>query len=50
MKTCLLAIGVLLPAIAAAEDAKDEAIKRDRKLIEGTWRIVALANITIEVA
>ena len=41
----LLVVGALLTAIAAiasADDAKDEAIKKDRKLIEGTWRIVAL--------
>ena len=31
-----------MTAIASADDAKDEAIKKDRKLIEGTWRIVAL--------
>ena len=38
-----LVVGVLLTAIAAtADDAKDEAIKKDRKQIEGTWRIVAL--------
>ena len=40
-----LVVGVLLPAIAtiaAADDAKDEAIKKDRKQIEGTWRIVVL--------
>lgn len=38
-------VGALLSAIsgiAIAEDAKDEAIKRDRKQIEGTWKIVAL--------
>jgi uncharacterized protein (TIGR03067 family) len=38
-------VGALLVAtttIASADDAKDEAIKKDRKLIEGTWRIVAL--------
>jgi uncharacterized protein (TIGR03067 family) len=37
--------GVLLTAtgaIASADEAKDEAIKKDHKLIEGTWRIVAL--------
>lgn len=28
--------------IAAADDAKDAAIKKDRKQIEGTWRVVAL--------
>jgi uncharacterized protein (TIGR03067 family) len=27
---------------AAGGDAKDEAIKKDRKQIEGTWRVVAL--------
>jgi hypothetical protein len=43
MKTCfvgLSVIGLLLVAtmsIAAADDAKDEAIKKDRMLIEGTW-------------
>jgi len=46
MKSCFfrfLVVGVLLAAIAAtADDAKDEAIKKDRKQIEGTWRIVAL--------
>jgi uncharacterized protein (TIGR03067 family) len=31
-----------MAGIARADDAKDEAIKKDRKLIEGTWRIVAL--------
>ena len=38
-------IGLLLVAtasIAAADDAKDEAIKKDRKQIEGTWRVVSL--------
>jgi uncharacterized protein (TIGR03067 family) len=33
---------IAVAAIAAADDAKDEAIKKDRKLIEGTWRVVAL--------
>ena len=40
-----LAIGVIAAAIsvfASAEDAKDEAIKKDRKQIEGTWKIVTL--------
>ena len=40
-----LVVGVLLTAIvaiASAGDAKDEAIKKDRKQIEGTWRVVAL--------
>jgi uncharacterized protein (TIGR03067 family) len=41
----LSALGLALIAVAAiatANDAKDEAIKKDRKLIEGTWRVVAL--------
>ncbi len=40
-----LVIGVLLTAIAAivsAGDTKDDAIKNDRKQIEGTWRVVAV--------
>lgn len=38
-------IGIFLAAMAAlavADDAKDEAIKKDRKQIEGTWRAVVL--------
>ncbi len=48
MKTCLLQyffIGVFLTtmsAIATADDAQNEAIKNDRKQIEGTWRIAEL--------
>ncbi len=48
MKTTLCGfwiVGMLLTVIAVtagADDAKDEAIKKDRKLIEGAWRIVAL--------
>lgn len=41
----LFVVGVLVTAIAtipADDDAKDAAIKKDRKLIEGTWRVVAL--------
>jgi uncharacterized protein (TIGR03067 family) len=38
----LLVVGVLLATIASANDAKDEAIKKDRKRIEGTWQITAL--------
>jgi hypothetical protein len=41
----LMFVGVLLTAtgaIASADEAKDEAIRKDHKLIEGTWRIVAL--------
>ncbi len=40
----LLVVGVLLAAIttiAVAGDAKDAAIKKDRKKIEGTWTVVA---------
>ncbi len=38
-----LVVGILaasVAAIAAGDDAKDEAIKKDRKRIQGTWRIV----------
>jgi uncharacterized protein (TIGR03067 family) len=48
MKSCfigLLVIGLLLAStatLATVDDAKDEAIKKDRKQIAGTWRIVAL--------
>lgn len=41
----LLVVGALLTAIgtiASAGDSKDDAIKKDRKQIEGTWRVVAL--------
>jgi len=41
----LLVVGVLLTmtaTITGADDAKDAAIKKDRKQIEGTWRVVAL--------
>ena len=39
-----LVAGALFTAIATsvADDAKDEAIKKDRKQIEGTWRVVDL--------
>jgi hypothetical protein len=39
--------GILLTAIATiatADDAKDEAIKKDRKQIKGTWRVIALED------
>jgi uncharacterized protein (TIGR03067 family) len=32
----------VVAAIAAADDAKDDAIKKDQKRLEGTWRVVAL--------
>jgi uncharacterized protein (TIGR03067 family) len=39
----LLVVGVLLTTIASADDAaKDEAVKNDRKRIEGTWTVTAL--------
>lgn len=41
----LLFVGVLLTAVVArafADEAQDETIKKDRKLIEGTWRVVAI--------
>jgi uncharacterized protein (TIGR03067 family) len=33
---------IAMALFATAGDSKDEAIKKDRKLIEGTWRVVAL--------
>jgi uncharacterized protein (TIGR03067 family) len=35
-------IGILLTTVAAADDAKDNAIKKDRQRIEGTWRVTGL--------
>ena len=37
-----LVVGVFLLAFAVADDTKDEAIKKDRQQIAGTWRIVAI--------
>jgi len=48
MKSCFYGLSILgfllivIAAIATADDAKDEAIKKDRKQIEGTWRVVTL--------
>jgi uncharacterized protein (TIGR03067 family) len=48
MKKSLLAVVVVgllvtpMARIATADDTKDEAIKKDRKQIEGTWRVIAL--------
>jgi uncharacterized protein (TIGR03067 family) len=36
------ALLMALPGITRADDAQDEATKKDRQLLEGTWRIVAL--------
>ena len=36
------ALLLVMTGTTSADDAKDEAIKKDRKQIEGTWRIVAL--------
>lgn len=38
----LVVVAALFATIASAGDAKDDAIKKDRKQIEGTWRVVAL--------
>lgn len=38
----LLIVGLLLTATASADDAKDAAIRKDRKRIQGTWQITAL--------
>lgn len=36
--SCVLA----MVALVGADDARDEAIKKDRKLYEGTWKVVSL--------
>lgn len=36
------ALLMAMTGITSADDAKDEATKKDRQLLEGTWRIVAL--------
>ena len=38
----LLVVGVLLTAIASADEFKDESIKKDRARIAGTWQVVTL--------
>ncbi|MEO8497646.1 MAG: TIGR03067 domain-containing protein [Planctomycetota bacterium] len=38
----LLVVGALLTAMASADDAKDEAIKKDREQIQGVWQVVSL--------
>ena len=42
--TCLLFGSAILASMGAvlADDAADEAIRKDRKQIEGTWRVVAM--------
>src|SRR4051794_40558032 len=37
-----LVVSLFVSATATAGDAKDEAIKKDRKQIAGTWRVVSL--------
>ena len=37
-----LVVGLLAATAAASDDAKDEAVKKDRKRIKGTWKIVEL--------
>lgn len=46
MRYSLLAFvlcGILITTIASADDVKDEAIKKDRKRIQGTWQVTSLA-------
>ena len=41
----LLFVGAFIATLATgayADDAMDEAVKKDRKQIEGTWRVIAL--------
>lgn len=42
MRRLLFVLLAVVPVLAIADDAKDEAIKKDRKRIEGTWQITAL--------
>jgi uncharacterized protein (TIGR03067 family) len=47
MKTTFCGFGILVALLmvttpASADDPHDEALQQERKLIEGTWRIVAL--------
>jgi uncharacterized protein (TIGR03067 family) len=56
MKTQTIIAGALTFLIAgfgsldAGDDAKDEAIKKDRKRYEGTWRVASLVIDGTEVA
>ena len=47
---CLLFVGASLSAIASANDANDEAIRKDRNQIEGRWRVVTLVVNGSEVS
>jgi uncharacterized protein (TIGR03067 family) len=49
MKTChvlsaSLALVFLTTGLLRSDDAQDKAVKKDRKLYEGTWRVVALTT------
>lgn len=37
---CLLGLGIA--AMAQADDARDDATRKDRMLLEGTWQVVSL--------
>ncbi len=40
---CVLSVvAILCATVVSAGDAKDEAIKKDRQRIEGTWQVTAL--------
>lgn len=39
----LLIVGLLLTATGFADDTKDEAIRKDRKRIQGTWQVTTLS-------
>lgn len=38
----LLVFGVVSSGISIADDGTDDAVKKDRQLIEGTWQVTAL--------
>jgi uncharacterized protein (TIGR03067 family) len=38
----LLVVGILIAGTASAGDGTDDAIKKDRQRLQGTWRVTAL--------
>ncbi|MCA9124245.1 MAG: TIGR03067 domain-containing protein [Planctomycetaceae bacterium] len=42
MRSLLFALLAAIPVLASANDTDMKALQRDRKLIEGTWRVTSL--------
>ncbi|PAY18765.1 TIGR03067 domain-containing protein [Rhodopirellula sp. SM50] len=38
----LLLVGIAFPLVANAEDAQDQAVKKDRKKLQGVWQVTSL--------